>query len=221
MPELRYLAPQQEGKVEFDVQLKDNWTQSDSEKNNTIIKNKVDISQIVNEFQTKVNSKLEVLQKGYYSTKDTIVNSGPIPPTVGTPTTYTVTWELKNYFNDVKNAKIRAVLPQNVRLTGKVLPDTELPNFSFDNNSREIVWNVSGGEQIIAGTGILNNAPLIAFQVSLTPDASQRGATASLIGEANITAEDQFTGSIAKGNTPLINTSLPDDQSSFGGGVVQ
>ncbi len=60
VPELKYLAPQQEGKVEFDVQLKDNWVQSDSEKNNTMIKNKVDISQISNEFQTKVNSKLQI-----------------------------------------------------------------------------------------------------------------------------------------------------------------
>src|SRR3990167_1503676 len=164
VPELKYLAPQQEGKVEFDVQLKDNWVQSDSEKNNTMIKNKVDISQISNEFQTKVNSKLEVLQKGYYSSQAGITNSGPILPTAGASTTYTITWGLKNYFNDVKNAKVRAVLPQNVSLTGKLLPENESPNFSFDSNSREIVWNVSDGATITAGTGLVSNAPSVSFQ---------------------------------------------------------
>ncbi|MBI3337645.1 MAG: hypothetical protein HY005_03475 [Candidatus Staskawiczbacteria bacterium] len=221
VPELRYLAPQKEGKVEFDVQLKNNWTQSDLEKNNTIIKNKVNISEISNEFQTKVNSKLEVLQKGYYSDQAGITNSGPIPPTVGVSTTYTITWELKNYFNDIKNAKIRAVLPQNVSLTGKVLPESEFLNFSFDNNSREIVWNVSGGSSFEAGIGIVSSAPLLSFQVSLTPDNSQKGSTASLIGEASITADDQFTGAVAKGAASSINTSLPDDQSGSGGGIVQ
>lgn len=221
VPELRYLAPQQEGKVEFDIQLKNDWTQSDSEKNNTIIKNKVDISQIINEFQVKVNSKLEVLQKGYYSSQAGITNSGPIPPAVGFPTTYTITWELKNYFNDIKNVKIRAVLPQNVTLTGKVLPETEFSNFSFDNNSREIVWNISNGAQLAAGIGILSNAPSISFQVSLTPDNSQKGGTASLIGEANITAEDQFTGAVTQGKALFINTSLPDDLDGSGGGIVQ
>ncbi|MEK7061640.1 MAG: hypothetical protein AAB957_00045 [Patescibacteria group bacterium] len=221
VPELRYLAPQKEGKVEFDVQLKNDWTQSDLEKNNTIIKNKVDISQIINEFQTKVNSKLEVLQKGYYSNKSGITNSGPTPPIVGTPTTYTITWELKNYFNDTKNAKVRAVLPQNVSLTGRVLPEAEFLNFSFDNNSREIVWNVSGGAPITAGMGILSNAPSISFQVSLIPDSSQKGSTASLVSEASITAEDQFTGSIAQGKSLPVNTSLPDDTSTPSGGIVQ
>lgn len=221
VPELRYLAPQQEGKVEFDVQLKNNWTQSNSDNNNTIIKNKVDVSQISNEFQTKVNSKLEVFQKGFYSSQAGITNSGPIPPTAGTPTTYTITWDLKNYFNDIKNAKIRAALSQNVNLTGKISPENEFSNFSFDNNSREIVWNVSGGATITAGTGVLSNAPSISFQVSLTPDYSQKGGTASIIGEATISTEDQFTGSITQGKTSPINTSLPDDPSGSGGGIVQ
>ena len=130
VPELRYLTPQQEGKVEFNVQLKNDWTQSNSENNNTIIKNKVDVSQISNEFQTKVNSKLEILQKGLYSSQAGITNSGSIPPIAGAPTTYTITWDLKNYFNDIKNTKIRAVLPQNVSLTGKISPEKEFSNFS-------------------------------------------------------------------------------------------
>ncbi|MEK7540729.1 MAG: hypothetical protein AAB529_00595 [Patescibacteria group bacterium] len=221
VPELRYLAPQQEGKVEFDVQLKNDWTQSNSENNNTIIKNKVDISQISNEFQTKVNSKLEVLQKGFYSSQAGITNSGPIPPIADTSTTYTITWDIKNYFNDIKNAKVRAILPRNVSLTGKVSPENEFSNFSFDNNSREIVWNVSGGATIAVDAGISSNAPSLSFQASLIPDYSQKGGTVPIIGEVTISAEDQFTGAITQGKALPINTSLPDDPSGSGGGIVQ
>ncbi|MDO8486644.1 MAG: hypothetical protein Q7S77_03050 [Candidatus Staskawiczbacteria bacterium] len=221
IPELKHLDPQQEGKVEFDVQLNSNWNQSDSEKNNTTIKNKVDISQISEDFQTKVNSKIEALQKGYYSSQAGISNSGPIPPRVDTPTTYAITWSLKNYFNDVKNVKIRAVLPQNVTLADKLSPETESSNFSFDNNSREIVWNVSGGATITVGTGIVSNAPSISFQVSLTPDSYQKGKEAILIGEASISAEDQFTGAVTQSRTSSISTNLPDDKISSGGGIVQ
>ncbi len=106
-------------------------------------------------------------------------------------------------------------------LTGKLLPENESPNFSFDSNSREIVWNVSDGATITAGTGLVSNAPSVSFQISLTPDNSQKGSTALLVGEANISAEDQFTGSVAQGKGSSVNTSLPDDSSSSGGGIVQ
>ncbi|MDP2741807.1 MAG: hypothetical protein Q8O66_03945, partial [bacterium] len=157
VPILMRLDVQQEGKIEFDVKVKDNWTSSDSEKNNVVIKSNVNISQIVQEFATKVNSKLEILQKGYYQ-NSAISNSGPIPSVSGQATTYTITWDVKNYFNDVKNVKVRAILPQNVSLTGKILPESESSKFSFDNNSREITW--SAGD-ISAGGGVSSTSPSI------------------------------------------------------------
>lgn len=217
--ELGYLAPQQEGKVEFTLKLKDNWDVAGSEINNVVIKSKVDISQISQEFQTKVNSKVEVLQKGYHREEGGISNSGAVPPRVGEPTTYTIKWEVKNYFNDVKNAKVKAVLPQNVTLTGRISPESESSGFSFDSQSREIIWNVANGNTLLAGTGILGPFFSVVFQVSLAPDSSQRGQPANIIGEATIIAEDLFTGSITQGKTQGINTTLPDD--SINRGVVQ
>lgn len=219
LPELEYLAPQQEGKVEFTLKLKDNFDISGSEINNVVIKNKVDISQISQEFYTKVNSKIEVLQNGYYREESGISNSGPVPPRVAEPTTYTIKWEVKNYFNDVKNVKVKAVLPHNVNLTGKISPESESSSFLFDSQSREIVWNVAKGGNLLAGTGILGPFFSVAFQVSLTPDSSQRGQSANIIGEATIIAEDLFTGSTTQGKTQGIDTSLPDDSNN--GGVVQ
>ncbi|MEK7664964.1 MAG: hypothetical protein AAB361_02380 [Patescibacteria group bacterium] len=215
VPALIRLNAQQEEKVEFYVKTKDKWTPSDSEKNNLLIKNNINISQIIQEFATKINSKLEILQKGYYQ-NSSIINSGPVPPASGQITTYTITWDIKNYFNDVKNAKVKAVLPQNASLTGKILPESESSKFSFDNNSREIIW--SAGD-VLAGAGVSGVSPSISFQVSLTPSIYQRGISAPIIGEVNITGEDQFTGAVIEGNGSAVNTSLPDDFSN--GGTVQ
>ena len=205
VPELRLLDIQEEGKVEFEVQLKDTWA---SQETNVIIKDKVNISQISQEFQTKVNSKLEVLQKGYF-TDPIFGNSGPIPPVAGQPTTYTINWQVKNFYNDVKDVKVRATLSQGVALTGKISPDSEISKFSFDSNSREIVWTVAN--DLAAGTGVLNTPPNVSFQISLTPNISQEGKTITLINEANINGEDQWTGKIIQGTAPLIDTTLPDD----------
>ncbi len=216
--ELTHLNPQQENKVEFDVKLKNNWTPVDAEKNNTVIKSKVNISDISQEFDTKVNSRLEVSQKVYYSNQNGIENSGPIPPEVGKATTYTIVWQIKNYNNDVKNVKVKAVLPQGVALTGKILPDNQISNFSMDNNSREIIW--SAGD-FSAGTGVSSAGPSLSFQVSLTPNKSQKGGTVNLINQATISGEDQFTNSTTQSTASLVDTSLPDDQSNSGGGIVQ
>lgn len=202
VPELRLLDIQEEGKVEFEVQLKDSWTNQEP---NVIIKDKVNISQISQEFQTKVNSKLEVLQKGYF-TDPIFGNSGPIPPVAGQPTTYTINWQVKNFYNDVKDVKVRATLSEGVVLTGKISPDSEISKFSFDSNSREIVWTVT--IDLAAGTGVLNTPPNVSFQISLTPGISQEGKTITLINKAKITGEDQWTGRNIEWEGQALDTTL-------------
>ncbi len=210
VPELNVLGIQEEGKVEFDVTLKKSWVISDADFNNTFIKNKVNISQITQDFQTKVNSRLVVLQKGYY--QDSVFgNTGPSRPVVGQQTTYTITWQAQNYYNDVKNVKVRATLPPGVVLTGRISPDSEISRFSFDSNSREILWNVAN--DMAPGTGVTNNPPSVSFQVSLTPTPSQVGRVALIMNKATIAGEDSWTGQSISTETPGLDTTLPDDSS--------
>ena len=125
---------------------------------------------------------------------------------------------IKNYVSDAKNVKVRAVLPENVSLTGQILPQNELSNFSFDSASREIVW--SAGD-ILAGTGVNGDPVFLSFQISLTPSNSQKGSVVPLIGTAYITGENQFTGTTITTSDLGVNTSLPDDFANSGGGIVQ
>lgn len=210
---LQHISSQQEVKVDFTIKLKGDWVPFDSEKNNLFIKHTVNALNISQEFDTKISSKLGLSQKAYYLHEAGIENSGPIPPEVGRTTMYTVTWQVKNYFNDVKNIKVKAVLPKEVTLNDYIFPEDQASHFSLDSKSREIFWS--------AGDLSTGSSTSLIFQVALTPSALQKGQVANIIGQAIISGEDQVTGAVIQSSVAGVNTSLPDDQSNSGGGIVQ
>lgn len=205
---LRFLGPGEEGVLEFWVNLQDVWDPSDYR--DSVLINNVSLSQIKEEFRTKINSKLEIAQKGFFEDK-TFDNSGPLPPRVGEKTTYTITWEVKNHFNDVDNVRVRAVLPSNVELVGNISPQEEQANFTFDSVSREVLWNVGF---LSAGVGVDLPQKSLAFQIELTPSENQRGLVATLINSAKIIGEDKFTQKeLEIISADAIDTTLPHDAS--------
>jgi len=173
VPSLKFLDEGKEGKVEFWINLKDDWAISNPEEKNAVLKNSILISQVKEEFETKVNSKLEISQQAS--------QQGDI---------YTIIWQAKNYLNDVKNVKVKAFLPLGVSLSGDIFPESESSKFAFDSGSREIVWMVGDME---AGRGILNEAPKISFEVILISGGVE------IIKETKIIGEDQWTEKIIEG----------------------
>ena len=210
---LQFLDAGEEGEAEFWVGLKDDWPISSSEDKNPEIKTDVYLSQIQEQFVNKVNSKLEIVQKVYFQ-DEVFGNTGSMPPKAGEGTTYTIMWQARNFYNDVSGVKVKAKLPSNVDLTGNIFPEGGVSNFTFDSESREIVWSVGDLKvsEGIAGTA----APNLSFQVRLTPYANQVGQTPEIIGEATISGEDQWTGEIIRGTSPAQNTTLPDDPTITG-----
>jgi hypothetical protein len=212
------LSSQEEGKVDFWIELKKDWPIETLDDKNPELKTKVYLSQNREEFVNRVNSKLEIVQEGYFQ-DEVFGNSGPIPPKVGESTTYTIMWRVKNYYNEVKNTTVKAVLPKNVKLTGEIFPEEQEEKFTFDSVSRELVWNVG---DLLAVQGILNPAPNLSFQVSFTPDATQKGKAPDLIKEAIMTGEDQWTKETLSATSSAIDTTLPDDDTvSKSQGIVQ
>jgi len=203
VPKLQYLAPTDEGKVDFWIKLKDDL----GNVRNPFLKNKIFILQMREEFITKISSRIEASQKGFYY-DEVFGNSGPIPPRVGEATTYTIFWQVKNYYSDVKDVKVRAKLPEYVSLTGKIFPEEMASKFSFDPNSREIVWSLG---ELKGGEGISTPPKTIAFQISFSPTESQRGQTPEIIGEVKISGEDSWTGKTLEATSTSITTALQDD----------
>jgi len=199
--ELQFLAPQEESKVEFWINLRSDLTTPTLDGNLTI-QNNVYLNQVKEEFQTKVNSKIELVQQGFFE-DEAFGNSGPIPPRVAQTTTYTINWQAKNYYNEVKNVKVKTILPQNVSLTGRIFPEDA--RLTFDSQSREIVWEV-GDMQV--GSGVLNPAPNIFFQVAFLPSASQIGQVPNIVGQTRITGDDIWTNNITQGIGSGLDTSF-------------
>ncbi len=204
VPKLSFLDAGEEGKIEFWIKVKDE--DSGEEIKNPSLKDRILISEAEKEFEIKVNSKLIVLQKAYFQ-EEFFGNSGPLPPKVGEATTYTILWQVKNYWNDLNNVKVKAVLPNNVKPTGRIF--SEDAKFTFDPASREAIWNIG---DVAAYEGIGKTPLTLAFQVVLTPDLNQEGKTALLVKEAEVMGQDKFTQDILNSKASEIDTSLPDDE---------
>lgn len=234
--DLRFLAPGEQGRVNFKIQTKPYWDIINP-KGEIVVKTTVSMGKDRAEFVNKVNSKLEVCQRVWFN-DEVFGNIGPTPPQVGVPTTYTVMWRAKNHHNKVQDIKIRAILPKNVELVEEVYiktgteegievgvenieqkeekmvwrihPKKELENFTFNPETREIVWRI---EEMEVGKGVLSDllAPNISFQITFTPDKLQIGTTPNLIGPAEVTGKDLWTEQVLRDIDGAIDTTLPDD----------
>jgi len=120
-PRLRFLGKGEEGRIEFWVNVRENLPIVSPQQKDFTLKNKVRISDAKAEFETKINSELTIQQAGYFA-DEVFGNSGPIPPKVGNKTTYTIIWLAKNLGNDAENVKVKALVPQGVKPTGKIHP---------------------------------------------------------------------------------------------------
>ena len=208
-PKLRFLGRGEEGKVEFWVNVKEQIETFSSQDKDLVLKNKILLSEASEEFDVKVKSDVQIEQKGFFS-DDVFGNNGSQPPQVGQQNTYTITWRAINRYADAQNAKVKAVLPDAVGLTGEFFPEDA--NITYDSGSREIVWEVG---DMAAGTGVFSELPAasVAFQIAFTPTSAHRGKAAELIGQAHITGEDIFVDQVVSGTDDAIDTTLPDDNS--------
>lgn len=143
-------------------------------------------------------------------------NSGPIPPKVGEPTTYTITWSITNSSNPLSGGIATTVLPTYVEWVGTVSPLTE--KVEYDETTRTVTWRAG---QIASGAGLSTNSKTASFQVRFTPSASQVGSTPRLILETKVSADDTFTGAKLTSNRgPLTTLLLNDGDFPEGGQIV-
>ncbi len=202
VPELKFLDPEEEEKLEFWVNLKSDGQIKPG--GNFSISNEIIFpGQTKKEFLTKINSKLLLSQKGY--TGDNVFNSpGPVPPRVGEKSYFTIFWQVQNLYNPVGNAKVKAILSPQVELTGKISP--EEAKFTFDSESREIIWQIGdlepGQEKKV----------LLAFQIAFTLEEEEEPII--LISQAELSCEDQWTNQVLSATSSPLYSSLTESISA-------
>jgi len=208
---LQFLDVGKEGTVEFWVDVKEKW--NPEEEGKPSLTSRVLLDSARERFTTKVNSGLDLKQQAYYH-NDMFHNIGPIPPEVGESTQYVVMWKPRTHFGQVKDVKIKSTLPENVELTGNIFPEDESSNFSFDSESREIVWDVGNLKS--------TSSPNVSFQVELTPKSSQRNSVVNIMESAKISGTDPSTEKDLTATSSPVDTTLPDDKKvSKEDGIIQ
>ncbi len=141
-----------------------------------------------------------------------ILNSGPYPPQVNKTTRYTIHWRIRNYATDLTNAQVSAYLQSGARCTGAV-KSTIAAQPVCNPDSGQVTWQVGN---LAANQGVLDAPVEAIFQVEATPAVNQVNQPLTLIGDAQFTAMDNFTGLALASTDRAITTDLPDDATLLG-----
>jgi hypothetical protein len=137
----------------------------------------------------------------------TFSNSGPIPPSAGQATTYTIVWNARDEGSAIAGGAVSTILPSYVSYTG-IATD----GFSYDSGSRVVTWNIGDLAQDGSAQG--------SFQVSLTPSISQSGQAPTLTGTATFSGYDRFAGVQISATANPATTETPQDPGYVGADAI-
>ncbi|MBI5134521.1 MAG: hypothetical protein HZA81_04035 [Candidatus Taylorbacteria bacterium] len=135
-----------------------------------------------------------------------ISNSGPVPPRVDQPTTYTVVWTVTNTSNSITGARVEAALPPYVSWTGVTSPADA--NISYNPTGGIVTWNVGS---VPRNASVGSGAKQVAFQVSFKPSANQVGSAPEIVSQASIVGLDTFTGATLRNSAQSLSTRTSSD----------
>jgi len=153
----------------------------------------------------KVATKMQIVGEAlYYS--GAFPNTGPLPPTPGESTTYTISWSLVNSLNDVSGAEVRAKLPIYVDYVGTTSPRSE--NVNYNATTKEVVWNVGNVKK---GTGTTLPVKELQFQVKFNPSSVHVGEVMELVESIKYKGVDTVNNAQINGSYGDIKTLLNGD----------
>ncbi len=181
-PELRRLAPNEEEKISFWTQVKEEDLPYNPE---AVIS--INLEQVRQEKRTKVNTDINFDQRFSIRDEDPFNSSGPLPLSLNNPSTYTITWEIDNLYNDLKNVRVESTLPEDAGIVESEY--SEYSEFDYNSTTGEIVWSL---DEIERGAGASHSSPTLSFQVEIIPTASAEGDV-ELLGETELRATDNWT----------------------------
>lgn len=154
----------------------------------------------------KIGSLVDLKGRGVYSVGP-FKNTGPLPPKVGEETTYTVTLSVNNSTNEIKNAKVRTILPPYIKWLSVISPLDE--KLIYDDTNKEVLWDLGSIKADTGGTG--NPVREASFQLVFTPSLSQVGSIPDLTKSINFVGVDSLTGEAINLSLNPLNIRLSTD----------
>jgi len=133
-------------------------------------------------------------------------NTGPMPPMVEESTTYTITYAVSNSSNLISNGKLIATLPSYIRWNNQVSPSNE--KLIFDEVERTLTWELGDVQEHI---GFIDPSREVSFQLTLTPSATQMGASPAFLLRPRFEGFDTF----ANTEVTAVPNKIPDTDLGF------
>ncbi len=228
VPDFGNLVPRKSGELTFKLKIKNQFGSGGTGTKNTLVKVSarlsspnippdVDTEELLatSNLITKISTQPTFTQLAYYN-DPSFGSAGPIPPTVGQETTYTVHWSLINPGNSISDAKVSATLPIGVTWKGSSSVTDGQPDLVYNKNASEISWDI---KNLPMSIDIQSPKYEAVFQVSIKPTAAQRNSSIDLIKNANFSGKDSLTKQVIIVRSSTLNTEDMVDRS--GEGVVK
>lgn len=134
------------------------------------------------------------------------MNTGPVPPKVEQPTTYTVVWTVDNTSSAVGNAKVTATLPPHVKWLNETSPSSE--SVSYDQNSGLVTWEIGSLNTYTVSSSRRRE---VNFHISFQPSINQVDQSPTLVNQATLIAVDNFTGAQLQSQQDYLTTRFSTD----------
>lgn len=126
--------------------------------------------------------------------------SGPVPPTVGDTTEYTLSILAETASNNLNNVVVTTTLPPYVEF---IEPASERGTITFNETTRTITWTV--------GNVAVGQPAVGSFTVAFRPSSSQINRTPVLMNTQRLRAEDAFTGSVVRTERGAVTTEMSSE----------
>jgi len=223
IPALAAIAPGASGAINFSLKLRP-FQDSDIGQNLSVVsysqygingqaaKNQDNIS---NTITGQLNSDLSLTEAiRYFDANNVPVGSGPLPPQVGSQTSFKVYWTVKNSLHELADTRVVFALPSYVAWNNNNV--TNVGNLYYDDANHQVVWDIG-------------RLPISVYQVSaefgisLTPAVGDRNKILVLSPGSTVSALDTVTNETIMQKTGAKTTKLEDDSVAGlnNSGVVQ
>jgi len=160
----------------------------------------------------RIRSDAKINAAARYASDEGIrLGSGPLPPVVGSSTTYRIEWHVTKTIHELSRLTVSATLPNGIGF-GSV-KEVGAGDVGFDPEKKLVTWSVNRMPEDIENL-------IASFDVVLSPSEADVGRFASLLGETRLEFTDTLIGeSVLRTSSPLT-TELPDDSLAKKKGVV-
>jgi hypothetical protein len=146
----------------------------------------------------------------YFSEEGAPIGKGPLPPVVGQPTEYVVTWSLAKKVHGLRGVRVSAVLPKNVAFVEAATTTAGM----VATRDGSVVWDLT---EFRAS----ETSAEASFRIRLTPEAGDAARFAALLGTAELVARDADADWDVARRASALTTDLSNDESARGKGVVK